>query len=463
MTGAHHATKQALQPRWLHIGFGAFARAHTVAALDRSMAKQRLAGGATPADWGVVVSRLRSGVAQLNALVQTGHQYYVAEIDDSGATLQTVQSIIGTCHPIRDGIDALHDLIASPALSLITLTITEKGYRNGPTMGTLCQGLLQRRQAGNGGLTILSCDNLSENGVLTRQALLAEAIRLDTALADWIASECRFPSSMVDRIVPEMTEASHTKLEELLGKPDPNGIICEPFFQWVIEDNFLGERPPLELAGVQWVDDILPWESMKLRMLNGSHTFLALLGRIAGHRTIDACMADAVFHEAVLHLMLHESAPTLPTLPGANLPGYAQSLIKRFSNSELKHRTEQIAKDTSQKLPQRLLESIAINIEAGRPWAMSALAIAAWGIYLVGLDDQQEPLALSDPLADELASLVTNTDKADLMDALLNVKAVFPPALANNPDFRDAVKASYTSIRTLGARAAIADRLHASV
>lgn len=442
-----------LQPRWLHIGFGAFARAHTIAALAQSQKEDF-------SDWGVVVARLNSGAEELNALAQAGFKYHVAEVDDGGVTVQTVESIIGTCHPLRDGTDALHNLIASPTLSLITLTITEKGYRDGPAMAALCNGLAQRKQSGNNGLTILSCDNLSENGALTRQSLLIIATQTDASLAAWIDQECRFPSSMVDRIVPAMTRESHAKLDALLGKNDPNGVLCEPFFQWVIEDNFLDSKPPLDLAGVQWIDDIRPWEAMKLRMLNGSHTFLALLGRIAGHKTIDACMADAVFSDAVSRLMLLESAPTLPALPGADLPAYAQSLVERFRNSELKHRTEQIATDTSQKLPQRLLESIAINMQDDRDWALSALVIGAWGVWLLGQDDNKEALPLSDPLESELTALVADSSEAEYIDKLLNLDAVFPMSLAQNAAFREQVKNAYATIRSLGARAAIAETLN---
>ncbi|WP_433924703.1 mannitol dehydrogenase family protein [Vreelandella sp. 21] len=442
-----------LRPRWLHIGFGAFARAHTIAALDRSQ-KEGLS------DWGVVVARLNSGAEELDALAQSGYEYHVAEVDDAGATVQTVEAVIGTCHPLRDGADALHSLIASPTLSLITLTITEKGYRDGHAMTALCDGLAQRKQSGNNGLTILSCDNLSENGALTRQSLLTVAAQTDASLATWIDRECRFPSSMVDRIVPAMTRESHAKLDALLGKSDPHGVICEPFFQWVIEDDFLGSKPPLDLAGVQWVDDIRPWEAMKLRMLNGSHTFLALLGRIAGHKTIDACMADAVFSDAVSRLMLLESAPTLPALPGADLPAYAQRLVERFRNAELKHRTEQIATDTSQKLPQRLLESIAVNMHDDRDWALSALAIGAWGVWLLGQDDNHEALPLSDPLESELTALVANSNEAEFIDNLLNLAPVFPVSLAQNAAFREQVKGAYATIRSLGARAAIAETLN---
>lgn len=443
-----------LKARWLHIGFGAFARAHIVAALDRSQ-KQ------APSDWGVVVARLNSGAEQLDALRQAGYEYHLAEIDDSGTSVQTVKSIVGTCHPERDGVEALHDLIASAELSLITLTITEKGYQeSGPAMTALCNGLARRKHADTGGLTILSCDNVSENGALVRKNLVTLASKTDSTLADWIDNECRFPSSMVDRIVPAMTHESHEKLNALLGKADSNGVICEPFFQWVIEDKFLGSKPPLALAGAQWVNDIRPWESMKLRMLNGSHTFLALLGRIAGHKTIDACMADPVFSDAVRCLMLQEAAPTLPESFGANIPAYAESLIKRFNNSELKHRTEQIATDTSQKLPQRLLESIAINMEENRGWELSALAIGAWGVWLLGLDDNKETLPLSDPLESELRNILAVSGESEFIDNLLNLVSVFPATLSQNSVFREQVKNAYARIRLYGARAAIVETLN---
>ena len=162
------------------------------------------------------------------------------------------------------------------------------------------------------------------------------------------------------------------------GRDDPNGIVCEPFRQWVIEDDFADARPPYREGGAMLTDDVHPFETMKLRMLNGSHTFLAMLGTLSGLATIDACMADPVFRKATRRLMLDEQRPTLPVIEGVDIAAYADELITRFANPKLKHRTGQIAWDTSQKLPQRLLSAIADNLAAGRPWPLQALAVAGW-------------------------------------------------------------------------------------
>lgn len=469
--------RSRLRPRWLHIGFGAFARAHILMVLHRTLAA--LPEGER--DWGVTVARLNSGRSALDALEEADCLYHVAETDDSGVELHAVGPVLGTLHPARDGIGAIPDHIARPELDLVTLTITEKGYslKDGglnredaaikadlanpgeprSAIGVLVEGLARRKKAGHGALTVLSCDNLMENGHLTRAAVTDFARLRDPDLADWIEANIGFPSSMVDRIVPAMTEADHERLAARLGRRDDNGIVCEPFLQWVIEDRFAAARPPLELGGAQWTAEIQPWEAMKLRMLNGSHSFLALLGGVSGHATIDACMGDAVFAKAVERLMLEEAAPTLPPLPGADIPGYARQLLARFSNSQLKHRTAQIASDTSQKLPQRFVTSIAWHLDRGSPWAFSALVLAGWMRWIDGVDEAGNELPINDPLADRLRAIAAGTEGQDRVEAMLDLREVFPQSLASRPEFRAGIEAAYEAIRAHGARAAVARTL----
>lgn len=460
-----------LKPRVLHIGFGAFSRAHTLRYLDDALDK-------SDGDFGAVVARLNSGADELSALDAQDHEYLVVEADDDEIRARRIGCVVGTINPGRDGVDALPDLIGSKDLCLVTLTITEKGYclRNGKldaeapaisadlenaqtprsAIGVLVEGLRRRRAAGAGGITLMACDNLPENGTALREAVMDYARLLDSALADWIGENVSFPSTMVDRIVPALDEAGKALIAEASGSDATIGIVCEPFRQWVIEHNFAGERPDFAAAGAMLVDDVRPYEEMKLRMLNGSHSFLAYLGALAGHETISDCMGDEVFRKAARLLMMQEQAPTLSVPGDVDLDAYADALIARFSNSRLGHRTQQIATDGSQKLPQRLLAPIASHLERGEPWALSALGVAGWMAYLGGKCETGEALKLSDPLAERLREIASSNEGDDRVEALLKLDAIFPPALVGNEAFVAGIKASYRAITEQSVRGAIA-------
>jgi fructuronate reductase len=462
----------ALTPRILHLGFGGFARAHTAVAVHRMNA-------ALPAQmprWGIIAARLHSGRAELDALDAAGGRYALVEADAEADRLEEIASIAATLHPARDGTGALPEVMAAPGLSLVTLTVTEKGYgmaggaldRTRPEIaadladggwrsvpGLLAEGLARRRAAGAGGLTLLSCDNLSENGRSLALAVGEMAGARDPDLARWISATCTFPSSMVDRITPAPDAAARALIARLAGHEDPNGIVTEPFLQWVIEDRFAAERPPLDLGGATFADDIRPWEAMKLRMLNASHTMLAHLGGLIGLETIDACMAEPLLVRAARRLMLAEAAPTLPPLPGADLPAYAAALLARFANPRLGHRCAQIATDTSQKLPPRLLAPIAWHLDHGGNWPVMALAIAGWMARARGLDEAGRPLPLNDPLAGDIRTAAAGPDGAAHVRAMLSLAAIFPPALAADPRFVGPVRAAYLALRAGGVRAAL--------
>jgi fructuronate reductase len=394
--------RSALRPRILHIGFGAFARAHTLVYCDEALHR----GGG---DWGVVAARLHSGADDLTGLDGAGGLYSVAEMDGDSLSVRTVGAVIGSVHPKRDGARAVVERIAHPDLRIVSLTITEKGYclagggldlgnpgirhdlaepDNPETaIGFIVEGLRKRRAENGAGLTILSCDNLPNNGASCKAAILGFAKERAPGLADWILDMCRFPSTMVDRITPAMDETAHEKLTAVIGREDPSGILCEAFRQWVIEDDFANGRPDWDLAGADFVADVTPFEDMKLRMLNGSHSFLAYLGALAGKATVAECMADGLFVRASRRLMLKEQAPTLNMPAGVDLEAYAARLLDRFANTALHHRTTQIASDGSQKLPQRLLAPIEANMASGNDWPLSALAVAGWMAYCRGHAD----------------------------------------------------------------------------
>ncbi|AMM83192.1 mannitol dehydrogenase family protein [Martelella sp. AD-3] len=461
--------KDELRPRILHIGFGGFARAHPMVYLQEGMNK---AGG----DFGVVAVRLNSGAEELSALDEAGHDYLIAEMDAETVTARKIGVVVGTCHPKRDGIDALLELIASEPMAVISLTITEKGYcvRNGhldlenkgiiadlahpeepgTAIGVIVEGLDRRRKAGRNGLTVLSCDNQPDNGKLARAAVLSFAHQRDGKLADWIDANVSFPSTMVDRVVPALDDYGRGVLRSLNdGKEDENGIVCEPFRQWVIEDDFATARPPFAEGGAMMTDDVRPFEMMKLRMLNGAHTFLAMLGSLSGLETVSACMEDDVFRRASRQIMMDEQRPTLPEIEGVSFEDYADALIERFANPKLKHRTSQIAWDTSQKLPQRLLHGIEINIGNNHPWPLLALAVAGWIRFVKVTADEDGKL--TDPLAEELLAEATAYDGDQLVDRILSNESIFEEDLRREPAFRSAITGAYRYIVEKGPRAAV--------
>jgi fructuronate reductase len=301
----------------------------------------------------------------------------------------------------------------------------------------------------------MSCDNMPENGHVTRNVITQLAERHSPALADYIQTHITFPSTMVDRIVPAMTDAAFDSLAERLGSRDPVAVEAEPFFQWVIEDNFVNGRPAWENAGAELVSDVLPFEEMKLRMLNGSHSFLAYLGFLAGYEHISDCMADASYRAAARALMLQDQAPTLRT-QGVDLEAYADSLIARYENRAIKHRTYQIATDGTQKLPQRLLDSARWHLRNGTSCDFVLLGVAGWMRYVSGVDEQGQVIEIRDPLKDQLADIVANSeDGAPRVKALLGLNAVFGDDLQQQPAFVSRVTELYQQLAQQGARATV--------
>jgi len=261
---------------------------------------------------------------------------------------------------------------------------------------------------------------------------------------------------MVDRIVPAVTPQTLQRIAELTGIDDPVAVACEPFRQWVIEDNFVAGRPEWEKAGAELVSDVLPFEEMKLRMLNGSHSFLAYLGYLACYPLINICMEDANFRAAARALMLNEQAPTL-RVQDVDLARYADSLIARYENTALAHRTWQIAMDGSQKLPQRMLDSVRWHLAHGTSWQLLALGVAGWMRYVDGIDEQGNTIEISDPLKAEIAAKVAQSEQgAARVQALLSLSAIFANDLPNNPAFVEGVTQAYLLLLEKGAKAAVA-------
>jgi fructuronate reductase len=346
--------------------------------------------------------------------------------------------------------EAVLAAMADPAVKIVTLTVTEKGYCHDPASralnfehpdirhdreqalprsapGFLVRALGRRRRAGVAPFTVMTCDNLPENGRVVRGVVLALAGAIDPGLADWIETRGAFPSTMVDRIVPATKPEDIARLAAVRGVHDEAPVLHEPFRQWVIEDRFVGgTRPDFSAVGVQMVRDVTPFELMKLRMLNGTHSALAYLGYLAGHETIAETVADLPFARYVARLWSREIIPAVRPPPGESLTAYVEALIGRYRNPSVRHRCWQIAMDGSQKLPQRILGTLDENRAAGRAAPGLVLAVAGWMRYVGGTDEAGRPIEVKDPLAARLRALSDGAPTpAAKVAALLGVREVF--------------------------------------
>lgn len=467
--------RQQLRSRIVHFGFGAFHRAHQALLTNRVLNEK---GG----DWGICEISLFSGDVLMSQLRAQDHLFTVLEKGAEGNQAIVVGAVHECLNAKLDSLAAIIEKFCEPQVAIVSLTITEKGYCIDPATGKLdmhntrilhdlenptephsapgilVEALHRRRERGLPPFTVLSCDNIPDNGHVVKNAVLGMAQKRSAELAGWIDAHVSFPGTMVDRIVPAATETSLAEITQELGVEDPCAISCEPFIQWVVEDNFVAGRPEWEAAGVQMVKDVLPWEQMKLRMLNGSHSFLAYLGYLAGYAHINECMEDVSFQEAARRVMLNEQAPTL-RITDVDLTAYADSLIDRFANPALQHRTWQIAMDGSQKLPQRMLDGIRVHLERNSAWPLLALGVAGWIRYVSGTDERGDAIDVRDPLSDKIQSLVKASSEAERVNALLTLSEVFGQDLPHNSVFVDAVNEAYQRLTRYGARQAVIETL----
>jgi fructuronate reductase len=303
---------------------------------------------------------------------------------------------------------------------------------------------------------VLCCDNLPHNGLTVRSIVTRFAALRDPALAGYIANEVAFPSTMVDRITPATADEDRRAISERLGVEDAAPVVTEPFSQWVIEDRFPLGRPDWAPAGAEFVADVAPYENMKLRLLNGSHSTLAYLGYLAGYETVADTMKDDNYRRLAEGVM-DDAATTLKMPPGADVAAYKRALMERYANPALKHRTWQICMDGSQKLPQRLLGSIRDRLAAGTPIERLVMGVAGWMRYVAGVDEQGKPIDVRDPLSARLRSAADQAGlKAEcLAPALLQLREIFGD-LSDDPRFRSAVQASLARMIAKGAKAAVA-------
>ncbi|MBN9360982.1 MULTISPECIES: mannitol dehydrogenase family protein [unclassified Devosia] len=463
--------RSTVTPGIVHLGIGAFHRAHMAAYVDSLLAR-------TP-DWGIIGASLRRPDTR-EALEPQDFLYTLAVRDASG----TKPRIIGSILDVLDANTQRAELIetmASPAIRIVSLTVTEKGYCHDPSTGELDQkhpdivhdlahpeapisapgiivaALELRRQRGLAPFTVMSCDNLPSNGRTAGRIVrrLAELMDGGAGLAGYVQT-VSFPSTMIDRIVPATTDADRAIVADITGLEDAWPIMTEPFTQWVIEDDFPAGRPPFETVGAELVEDVEPFELMKLRMLNGSHSSMAYLGYLSGYQYVNEAIADPGIHQLIHGLMTEEAMPTLP-MSRATLEAYRDQLLARFANPALKHRTWQIAMDGTQKLPQRLLGTIRDRLEAAQPFPRLALGVAAWMRYVTGIDEAGQPIDVKDPMAARLREIADGAgqDPVKLANGLLAVTEVFGTDLPQVAVFRDTVTNHLKSLLENGAREAV--------
>ncbi len=407
-----------IRPGIVHLGLGGFHRAHMARYTHDLMQRQPEA-----LEWGIVGAGLLPADRRMqDSLEPQDALYTLTERDAAGETTTVIASLAQTIFA-GESTAGLLRAIEPPTIRIISLTVTEHGYclnratkrldpdhpliqRDRATphapasaIGVIVEALRRRRAARIAPPTLLSCDNIQHNGDVLRQAVLDLATLQDPALAHWIEAQASFPSTMVDRITPVTADADIAWLRDTIGVEDRWPVVCETFTQWVIEDRFPQGRPEWDLVGAQFVTDVAPYEFMKLRLLNASHLAISGLGRLIGYGTIDEAMADPVMTRFMAALMDRETGPTLPPVPGIDLPAYKAKLIERFANPAIKDTVERVNTDAPVNV---LLDPIRDRLEQGAPIDLLALALAAWLRRVRGQDETGAPITVKHPLADLL-------------------------------------------------------------
>jgi fructuronate reductase len=455
----------------VHLGIGAFARAH-LACYTQPLLRE-------DPGWGILGVSLRRADTR-DALAGQDFLYTCAEHDGADERLTVMGALTGVLVvPAAPG--AVLTRLVDPAARIVTLTVTEKGYYRAGASGGLDAGdpairrdlagpdtpltvpgllvaaLRLRRAVGVPAFTVLSCDNLPENGSSTRRVVTDFADRVDPELGRFIAGQVAFPNCMVDRIVPATTDTDRARIDAALGAEDRWPVVCESFSQWVIEDRFPLGRPSWEQTGAALVSDVRPYEEMKLRLLNGSHSSIAYLGQLAGWQTVAEAIAEPSL-AAHIGALMQEISTTLHLPSGVDLDAYRRALLARFAYPALRHRTAQIAMDGSQKLPQRLFAPALARLEAGQEVARIALGVAAWLRYLQGRSDDGGTLVVDDPRADALtrAARAAGASPA-LYDAIFVMRDVVPAALAASSVFRNEVLRALDRLAAVGVRGILAE------
>ncbi|MFT4082784.1 MAG: mannitol dehydrogenase family protein [Nocardioides sp.] len=455
-------------PGIVHLGVGGFHRAHQARYLDRLM-NQGLA-----LDWGIVgVGLLPADRRMRDVLLAQDCLYTVVEKEADGELRPRVVGSIIDYLFAPDDPEAVLRRMADPATRIVSLTITEGGYHlnqatggfdasdpgiradlvPGATprtaFGYIVEALARRREAGAAPFAVMSCDNIQGNGHMASEMIAAFATLRDPDLGSWIAAEVPFPSSMVDRITPVTSAEDRELLRRRFGVEDGWPVVCEPFSQWALEDRFPGGRPPLAEAGVQLVDDIEPYELMKLRLLNASHQALCYLGYLAGYRYAHEVAQDPLFVGFLLGYMEREATPTLAPVPGVDLAAYRRQLVERFANPSVRDTLARLCAESSDRIPQWLVPVIRHRLDHGGEVGRSALVVAAWARYAEGVDEEGQPIEVVDRRREEVMARAARQREDPL--AFLRDRDLFGH-LVDEPGFTEPYAEALASLHAVGAR-----------
>ena len=451
----------------VHFGTGGFHRAHQAMYVDQLMNVGKAL------DWGICgVGVMASDQRMRDALKSQDCLYtLVTKHADGQYDARVIGSIVDYLYAPDDP-ERVIELMAASTTRIVSLTITEGGYNfhhvtgefdydapavardlagiDAPTtvFGLTIEALRRRRERGLAPFTIMSCDNIQSNGDVARKMFSAFALRKDKELGEWVASQVAFPNGMVDRITPVTTPEDITQVMQRFGIDDAWPVVCEPFTQWVLEDHFPLGRPAFEEVGVQVVADVVPYELMKLRLLNASHQALTYFGYLAGYRYAHEVTQDPVFERFLLDYMEREGSPTLQALPGVDLDIYRRTLIERFANPEVRDTLARLCAESSDRIPKWLLPVVRANLATGGDIRLSAAVVASWARYAEGVDEQGQPINVVDNMKGKLMQVAANN--RNNITAFIENREVFGD-LCDNPRFVAAYTETLASLYAVGA------------
>jgi mannitol 2-dehydrogenase len=438
-----------------HFGVGGFHRAHQAMYIDRLL-RRGLARdfgicgiGVMPAD-----RRMRD---VLHA--QDGLYTLILEHPDGSREARVIGSIVDYRYAPDDP-ESTIELLAAPTTRIISMTITEGGYQvrsESSVFALIVEALARRRDRGIGAPTVVSCDNIEHNGLVARRAVIDHAQLMHPDLGDWVAEHTRFPCSMVDRITPVTTPDIVASAERDFGVADEWPVVAEAFTSWVLEDDFADGRPPLDQAGVLLVDDVGPYESMKLRLLNAGHQCLCYFAWLCGYRMVHDAARDDLLAEFLRAYFDSEAIPTVPPVPGIDLVEYSRELIARFANPGVRDTVARLCAYSSDRIPKWLLPVIRDNLASGGPVRLAAAAVASWARYAEGVDEHGQPIEVVDQLAESLLAIARS--QREQPNIFIENTALFAD-LARQPEFVEAYRWALDSLHTRGARATLEALLH---
>ena len=459
----------------VHLGVGGFHRSHQAMYLDRLMQQGRAL------DWGVCGVGVLPGDRRMAEVMAAQDCLYTLLVTrpDGSVDARVIGSIVEYLLAPDDP-EAVVERMTDPAIRIVSLTVTEGGYNvdavtgafdasneavradlepgaaPATSFGLVTEALVRRRARGTAPFTVMSCDNIPGNGDVARRSFAAFAALRNPELGEWVEREVPFPNSMVDRITPATTDVHRAELARHSGVEDGWPVVCEEWTQWVLEDRFGSGRPPLEDVGVQVVDDVEPYELMKLRLLNGSHQAVGYLGTLAGHTFMHDVCQDPLFRRFLHAYMDREATPTLPPVPGIDLDSYKAELVGRFANPSMRDTLARLCAESSDRIPKFLLPVLRANLASGGDIRCSVAVLAGWARYAEGVGEDGRPIEVVDPLRERLMAAARR--QADDPLAFVSDRELFGD-LVDDARFTETYVATLEAVRSTGTRAALDELL----